>query len=141
MRFQVRSHVPVFLEPIAFADIVINLFVFFFLSFGLFATFDAHNRGSISVDLPKGGQTLKMNQESPEILTLKQNGTLFLGSRQIVLHELKQVVEHSLSRMRTKQIVLRADKAVRLEKVIPVLDRLRETSAQSVSVETERIKN
>ena len=49
MRLKTNIKISPSWETIAFADIVINLFVFFFITFGLFATFDATQRGSLPI--------------------------------------------------------------------------------------------
>lgn len=137
MKFQIKTRAGVTLEPIAFADIVINLFVFFFLSFGVFATFDAPNKGLVPIHLPKGGQTAEPTHQGRLVLTVDTSGTIFIGSRVIALSALTESVNQELAGLRSKNVRIQADHKVQLNQLVPILDLLRKTNASAVSIETE----
>jgi len=140
MIFRTKTRVPVLLEPIAFADIVINLFIFFFISFGLYATFDQEQKGLIPIQLPVGGQKVEADDTHPLIVEMNEQGQLFLGKEQVSLDRLDRSVERSLGKRRSKSVVVRPDRRLSLGQFVPVLDSLRASGAQSISVETERPK-
>ena len=138
MQFQIKSKSHVSLEPIAFADIVINLFVFFFITFGLFATFDAKQKGLVPIELPKSNQTPAQTALQSLTVTLARTGAIHVGYQTVVLPQLKRAVDYELSRRKDKNVRIRADRTVSVQSLISVLDILRETKANSISIETEK---
>ena len=125
------------METIAFADIVINLFVFFFITFGLFATFDAAKRGTLPIELPKAQhQTKEAPQNYPTVM-IDREGLLYIGPQRVSLSELKTTLNHELSLRKEKSVVIRAHRTISLEKFVSVLDIVRTTKAKAVSIETE----
>ena len=133
MNFQISSRAPVRLEPIAIADIVINLFVFFFLSFGLFASFE----GSLPIHLPVGGEARESTQAEPLQVILTRHARLMVGGKQVAFSELTMFVNRELENRENRTVVLAPSREVTLESFIPVLDSLRKSRAQSVSIQTE----
>lgn len=137
MKFKVKSKPAVTFEPIAFADIVINLFVFFFITFGLFATFDVNHRGTFPISLPHASNVSGQKSNLPLVLTIDQNGQIYVGPRKIDLAKLREVVHYEISSRKDKTILVRADRSLPLQKFVTVLDLLRKTKARSVSIETQ----
>jgi len=138
MRFQIRSRAPVLLEPITFADIVINLFVFFFISFGLLASLDVPQTGALPIQLPKGGQKAENVRDSgPLVIKVDRSKTIFLENKPVVIDHLKDAINLEFKHRKNKKLVVRADTTVQLGQFVPLLDVLRTTHARSVSVETD----
>jgi len=137
MIFHSRVHAPVTLEPITFADIVINLFVFFFLSFGIFATFDGTHKGLLPVKLPTGGDASSRVHSKPVTITVNRSGSAFLARKAIPLHKLTEAVNQELAKMKVKHLVLRPDRALTLNHFVTILDRLRKSHAEAISIETQ----
>ena len=137
MIFRTKAKHPLALETIAFADIVINLFVFFFITFGLFATFDVSQKGILPIQLPKVKHSAAAKRLSPLIIMIDRNGIPYLGSRKIALSELRKSVNYELSSRKEKGIVVRADRTISLEQFVSVLDVIRSTKARSVAIETD----
>ena len=55
---------PVSLESVAMTDIIMNLFIFFFITFSLLYTFNPFGESKIKIDLPKGTTTV---QRTPDL--------------------------------------------------------------------------
>jgi biopolymer transport protein ExbD len=137
MIFRVKTRTPISFEPIALADIVINLFVFFLLSFGLFASFDALKSGAIPIQLPKGGENLDNSDKKPLAIVINQSGALFVARHVTSKENLKEKVNHELEMRKNKDVILRADQHLRLEQLVGALDILRQTSARAIAIETQ----
>ena len=137
MRFQIHSKSHVLLEPIALADIVINLFVFFFVTFGLFATFDAKQKSLLPIALPQSNRIPSPKTADPLARTMTRGRGLRLGLRPVTLAQLKRAVDYELSMRKGKNIKVQADRAILVQQLVSVLDILRETKAQAISIETE----
>ena len=137
MIFRIRSKPHVSLESVALADIVTNLFIFFFVAFGLFATFDAAQKGTLPIQLPRSEHAATQKTESPLVITIDRSGTPSLGPRKIVLSELKKFINYELSSRKEKNVIVRADRSISLEQFVSVLDVIRTTEARAVAIETE----
>ena len=58
------------LESVAMTDIIMNMFVFFFISFSLLYTFNPQRESKIKVNLPKGVTDVKSRGEKPLVVTV-----------------------------------------------------------------------
>jgi biopolymer transport protein ExbD len=137
MIFRIGSKAPVRFDSIAFADIVINLFIFFFISFGLFSTFDVQRKGALPIELPKGGHSAKGNLTDPITILITRKGVVQVGRSVVPLLDLKRTLNHELSLRKEKLVIVRADRLLALEQLVPILDVIRTTKARSVSIETD----
>lgn len=137
MRLKTNIKISPSWETIAFADIVINLFVFFFITFGLFATFDATQRGMLPIELPRAITAPLPKSHLPLTVMIKRDGTLHVGSQKILLSELEATLNRELSFRKEKNVLVRADRLIPLERFVSVLEVVRSTKARSVAIETE----
>ncbi|HLD56256.1 MAG TPA: biopolymer transporter ExbD [Candidatus Omnitrophota bacterium] len=137
MRLKTNIKISPSWETIAFADIVINLFVFFFITFGLFATFDATQRGSLPIELPRAITAPILKSALPLTVTIKRDGTVHAGSQKILLSELEATLNRELSLRKEKNVLVRADRLIPLERFVSVLEVVRNTKARAVAIETE----
>ena len=137
MIFRIKSKPHVSLDNVALADIVTNLFVFFFVAFGLFATFDVAQKGTLPIQLPKAGHASTKKQSEPLTVMIDRSGAPYLGPRKIAISELKKALNYELSLRTEKSIIIRADRTISLEQFVSVLDIIRNTKARSVAIETE----
>lgn len=124
-------------DTIAFADIVVNLFVFFFITFGLYATFDAARKGTFPIELPRTITAPLSKPHLPLTVTINRDGTIRVGSQKILLSELKTTADRELSLKKEKSVLVRADRLIPLERFVSVLEVVRQTRARSVAIETE----
>lgn len=137
MIFRIQSKAPVVFETIAFADIVINLFIFFFVTFGLFAAFDISKRGTLPIELPKADHAQTRKQPNPITITIDQKGSIYLGSQMISFFKLQESINRELSLRKEKNVIVHADRTIPLQKFVSVLDVIQNTKARTVSIETE----
>ena len=137
MKLQSNVKVSVGWDTIAFADIVVNLFVFFFITFGLYATFDAAQKGNFPIQLPRAITAPLQKSDLPMVVTIKRDGTIQTGSQKILLSELEATLNRELSLRKEKSVLVRADRLIPLERFVSVLEVIRSTKARSVAIETE----
>ena len=124
-------------DTIAFADIVVNLFVFFFITFVLYATFDAAQKGTLPIELPRAMTAPIQKSDLPMVVTIKRDGTIQASSQKILLSELKAIINRELSLRKEKSVLVRADRLIPLERFVSVLEVVRSTKARSVAIETK----
>ncbi len=53
MRFKREQNISLGLEPLALADIVLNLFIFFFITFSFLASFHKLGETQMDINLPE----------------------------------------------------------------------------------------
>ena len=53
MQFKRGAKILTSMEPLALTDIIINMFIFFFITFSFLATFQKIREGQVDVSLPK----------------------------------------------------------------------------------------
>src|SRR3990167_1204858 len=122
MIFQIKARTPVFLETIAFADIVFNLFIFFLLSFGVLATFEPREQGTFPIELPKGGERVNGKETRPLTILIDASGTVYLERKVVSRSDLKRLVNQELAEKKVKEVLLRADRAETLDFLLPILE-------------------
>ena len=137
MIFQAKTKIPVTLESIALADIVLNLFIFFVIAFGVFATFDASQKGTLPIKLTKASHAAAQKVTDPLVITIEKQGIVGLGLGMVQPEKLKESLNRELALRKEKNVIIRADRNIVLNQFVNVLDILRSTHAKSVAIETE----
>lgn len=112
------------LESVAMTDIVLNMFIFFFISFSLLYTFEPFRAQKLEVKLPKATNVSSMGEEEQLTLTLTNENVLYLDKELITMKELKAKIDLKLKNNPRITVVLRADRLVRFKQVVTILDTL-----------------
>ncbi len=86
------------------------------------------------VDLPKVGQALKQPQIPPVVLTIKLNNKIELDSKAMARDELLLAVRQALSKSPERSVVIAADKNVKYDDVISVMDLLKQNKVDKVGL-------
>ena len=136
MIFKVKSKSATSADSVALADIVINLFVFFFITFGLNASFDSVKKGNFPIDLPKASSATLPKSQKNLTLSIDRTGNIYLGPWTVSIGELKTTLNHELTLQKNKDILIQADRSISLQTFISILDVVKTTKAHSVAVET-----
>ena len=135
MRFKhrLKSHVDV--NNVALTDIVMNLFLFFFVTFSLYSTFQAKRETPLRVSLPTlhAGPAAERNPAREIFLT--KSGEIFWNEEKLTLAALKEkLLQEKKSEL---PIALRADRNASVQALTSILEVVRDTGAQNVSLQTE----
>ena len=110
------------LESMAMTDIIMNMFIFFFISFSLLYTFNPHRAQKLDIKLPKADNASNIEKQDQLNITLSKEGPVYLGEDIITIRELKQAVAGKLKDNSELTIVLRADKVISFHKIVDILD-------------------
>lgn len=86
------------------------------------------------VDLPKVGQALKQPQLPPIVITIKLNNTVELDNKALARDELLLAVRTTLSKTPERAVVIAADKNVKYDDVIGVMDLLKQNKVDKVGL-------
>lgn len=85
------------------------------------------------VDLPKVGQALKQ-PIAPLVLTVKTNNTIELDNKPLARDALLLAVRQSLEKAPQRSVVIAADKNVKYDDVIGVMDLLKQNKVDKVGL-------
>ena len=122
MKISAKRNYMLSLESVAMTDIVLNMFIFFFISFSLLYTFEPFRAQKLEIKLPKASNTTSMSEEEQLSITLTNEGVLYLGKELITIKELKDKVSIRYKNNPRITVVLRADRLVRFKQVVNILD-------------------
>ncbi len=86
------------------------------------------------VDLPKVGQALKQPQVPPVVLTVKLNNKIELESKPMARDELLLAVRKALAKSPDRSVVIAADKNVKYDDVIGLMDLLKQNKVDKVGL-------
>ena len=86
------------------------------------------------VDLPKVGQGLKQHQVPPLVLTVKKDNKIEFDNKPMARDGLLLAVRQSLQKSPERAIVIAADKNVKYDDVIGVMDLLKQNKVDKVGL-------
>ena len=86
------------------------------------------------VDLPKVGQSLKQSQVPPLVLTVKQNNQIEFDNHAMARDQLLAKVRQALTASPDRAVVIAADKNVKYDDVIAVMDLLKQNQVDKVGL-------
>jgi biopolymer transport protein TolR len=86
------------------------------------------------VDLPKVGQALKQPQLPPIVLTIKLNNTVELDNKPLARDQLLLAVRTTLTKTPERAVVIAADKNVKYDDVIGIMDLLKQNKVDKVGL-------
>ncbi len=124
------------LESVAMSDIIMNLFIFFFISFSLLYTFNQHKESDIKVNIPKG--TTDMAQfKGPVIISITKDNTIFFNSEKIELKNLTSYLSKNLEKTKEEGLVIKSDKEASVDTLVKVLDTSKASGISKLGIAIE----
>jgi len=122
------------LESVAMTDIVLNMFIFFFISFSLIYTFSPVRISKIEVRLPKASTVIALEGSEKVTLVVTEDGEYFIDEDRIEDAGLKDALESRLKANPDIEVILKVDASAEFDGVVRVLDVVNELNIQKVSV-------
>ncbi|MBI4226922.1 MAG: biopolymer transporter ExbD [Candidatus Omnitrophica bacterium] len=119
-------------ESIALTDIVMNLFVFFFVSFSLLYTFSPERLARLEVALPKAS-TGAGGAQTAVVMTITRDGRYFFGDRPIPEGRIRAELVELAQRKPGVGILIRADEGAACRSLVTVFDACRAAGITSTS--------
>lgn len=101
-----------------FIDVMLVLLIIFMVAAPL-ATVD------VKIDLPASSATPNPRPDKPIYLSIKQDGSLFLGNDAVVAEQLGAALDKLTAADKEKTIFVRGDKGVEYGELMDVMDNLR----------------
>jgi len=128
------------LESVAMTDIILNMFIFFFISFSLLYTFNSNRLHKLGVDVPKAKTAKPIDDARVLNISVAKNGIIYFEKEAMTLDELIDAVELTKSKNSTVRVLLQADKAAPFKDVAKVLDVLSGLQIQNIGIAVEAQK-
>jgi len=137
MRFKRQTKVMFSMESVAITDIIMNMFIFFFITFSFLATFNKANEGQVDVNLPKAASSAPQQEKKGISVNLTKEGGLLLGKDAITLEQLKTHFQQEKATGAEITVIVRADKEVPHGRVVEVMDAARTEGLNKLAIATQ----
>jgi biopolymer transport protein ExbD len=137
MKVNIHRETYVRLESIALTDIILNIFIFFFISFSLVYTFNPLKESRIIVKLPQADIKAPVDQTEPIIITITSRNEIFLKNKPRTLTDLKKEIQSLVAFNKTRPVIVRADKTVVFDRVVQVLDVAKNAGVERLGIAIE----
>ena len=122
------------LESVAMTDIVLNMFIFFFISFSILYTFNPERVSKVEVSLPKAKSAIALEGEEKLTLAITRRGEYFLNDEMVKTKGLKEALSERLKDNPAAGVILKVDRSARFDAVSRALDVMNEIGLKNVSV-------
>jgi biopolymer transport protein ExbD len=135
MKISGKRDYAVSLESVAMTDIVLNMFIFFFISFSLLYTFSPQRVKKLEVKLPEAASASPMDIDNKQVnITITNEGVMYLDKNVVTKKELKEKVSVLAARNPELAVILNSDKLVRFQDIVIVLDVLNELGVKNLNI-------
>ena len=126
------------LESVAMTDIVLNMFIFFFISFSLLYTFNPNKVQKLDIKLPKASNVSTIENLSQMDITLTNENIMYVGQDMVNARELREKILVKQRENPQLIVILRADRLVSFKKIVEVLDVLTELGITNLNIAAVR---
>ncbi len=110
---------------VSLADIIFNLFLFFFITFSLVFKAGAKNTPEIPVNLPEAAAAAPLSPETDLVVYVTRDGTFHMDGKPVSLAEIKLTLEETKKTKPAIGLIVRADRDVRHGAVVDLMDAAR----------------
>jgi len=136
MRYS-SSKVKVSLESIALTDIIMNMFIFFFITFSLIYV-PAMKEKAIKVDLPKAKTGMDSANKGLVIaITKKDPDYVYLNEESIPIDKLGERLKTLISISKDEPITVKCDRTVYVDNMVRIMDIARSVGATRLNIAIE----
>jgi len=129
LRFEGRTRIRTQLDVAPLVDVVFLLLIFFLLTSSYVAP------RAIDLVLPSSS-TADLSEDRPYIVSLARDGTIRFQDAQVTLERLKDRIGDELKSAGERSMILEADGKAPVQRIVRILDAIREAGATSVALAT-----
>ena len=138
MRFERRSKLLFSLESVALTDIIMNLFIFFFITFSFLATFRRARESQIDVELqPAAGAAAARFEGTTVAVDITKQGDVLLDRVPVTMEQLGARLRAETTGGVAVALEVRADAAVAHGRVVEVIDLGHTAGVAHLTIATE----
>ena len=122
------------LESVAMTDIVMNMFIFFFISFSLLYTFSSSRISKLEIKLPKASSAVALEGAETVTLAINKTGEYYINDDKVKYAYLKNTLKEKFKEKESLGLLLKVDSMARFDSVVRALDIINELNIQKVSL-------
>lgn len=122
------------LESVAMTDIVLNMFIFFFISFSLLYTFSPQRIKQLEVKLPKAESASPIKAVPHVNITINNDGLVYLNGEPVTKEELKKKVITLIKKTPDTAVIVHSDRLTRFKEIVSVLNALTEAGVRNLNI-------
>jgi biopolymer transport protein ExbD len=122
------------LESTAMTDIVMNMFIFFFISFSLIYTFNPTRMSKVDIKLPKASSAVSLEGSEKIVISISKEGGFTINDEKKNAAGLKEYLAKRKRDDPSLSLLLKVDSRTKFSNVVSVLDIINELHIERVSV-------
>lgn len=126
------------LESVAMTDIVLNMFIFFFISFSLLYTFSPNRLQKLGINIPKAKSTKNIENLKQANVYINKEGVIFLEKEPMLVDELIDELRALTQKNPDVKVLLHADKLTQFKYVAKVLEVISATDLKNFNIAVEK---
>jgi len=134
LKIQGRKGFLFTLENVAMTDIIMNMFIFFFISFSLLYTFSPQRIQKLDVKLPEANNVVPIEGKNQINISITGDGAIYVDKDKVTSSGLRDKLAAKHKANPKAAVVLKADKSVRFKQIVGVLDLLTELKVTRLSI-------
>ena len=134
MKISGRRDYLVNLESVAMTDIIMNLFIFFFISFSLLYTFSPYRVKKLEVKLPEAASATAVGNRKQVNITISNEGTVYLDQEAVTKKNLREKLSLRYNDNPGLSVIVNSDRLVRFKDVVDVLDILNAIGVKNLNI-------
>ena len=134
IKIRQQNNYLVALESVAMTDIVMNMFIFFFISFSILYTFNPTRVSKVEVKLPKASSAVSLEGSEKTILAITKDGEYLINDEKKDARGLKEYLSLRAKDDPSMGLLLKVDSRTKFSNVVSVLDIINELHIDRVSV-------
>ncbi len=115
-------------------DIVMSMFIFFFISFSILYTFNPVRVSKVDVRLPKASSAVSLEGSEKTVLAITKNGEYLINDEKKDAKSLRAYLAERAKRDPSMSLLLKVDSRTKFSNVVNVLDIINELHIERVSV-------
>jgi len=128
-----RSHL-VNLESVVMTDIILNMFIFFFISFSLLYTFSPYRVKKLEVRLPEARSAKPIEERNQVNITINNEGAIYLDQEPVTKKALREKISLRYSDNPGLGVIVNSDRLVRFKDIVDVLDILNAVGVKNLNI-------
>ena len=115
-------------------DIVMNMFIFFFISFSILYTFNPVRVSKVDVKLPRASSAVSLEGSEKTVLAITKDGEYLINDEKKDSNRLKEYLAGRVKDDPSMGLLLKVDSRTKFYNVVNVLDMINELHIERVSV-------
>jgi biopolymer transport protein ExbD len=134
IKIRPKTDYLVALESVAMTDIVLNMFIFFFISFSLLYTFSPARVSKIDMRLPEASSAVSLEGSDKIVLAVTRKGEFFVDDERSPAAAVKEKLRLKIRENPSAGVILKVDALARFDSVVKALDAINDLGIRKVNI-------